>query len=47
MGMSILSSGGASNIQESLSYIKNLSLDYVVYGSSNINNIKFNYDSLK
>jgi hypothetical protein len=46
MGMSILSSGGASNIQESLYYIKNLPLDYVVYGSSNIKNIKSNYDSL-
>lgn len=47
MGMSILSSGGANNIYESLLYIKNLPLDYVVYGSSNIENIKMNYDSLK
>lgn len=46
MGMSILSSGGASNIQESLYYIKSLPLDYVVYGSSNLKNIKSNYDSL-
>lgn len=47
MGMSILSSGGASNIQESLHYIKKLPLDYVVYGSSNLKNIKTNYDCLK
>jgi hypothetical protein len=47
MGMSILSSGGASNIQESLNYIKLLPLDYVVYGSSNLKNIKANYNSLK
>jgi hypothetical protein len=46
MGMSILSSGGASNIQESLHYIKSLPLDYVVYGSSNINNIKTNFEVL-
>jgi hypothetical protein len=46
MGMSILSSGGASNIQESLFYIKSLPLDYVVYGSSNLRNIKKNYESL-
>ena len=47
MGMSILSSGGTTNIHESLLYIKSLPLDYVVYGSSNIKNIKMNYDSLK
>lgn len=47
MGMSILSSGGANNIEESLNYIKDLPLDYVVYGSSNLNNIKSNYDILK
>ena len=47
MGMSILSSGGATNIHESLLYIKSLPLDYVVYGSSNIKNIKMNYDTLK
>jgi hypothetical protein len=47
MGMSILSSGGASNIQDSLHYIKSLPLDYVVYGSSNLKNIETNYDSLK
>lgn len=47
MGMSIMASGGASNIQESLRYIKNLPLDYVVYGSSNLNNIMSNYEALK
>jgi hypothetical protein len=47
MGMSILSSGGIKNIQESLNYIKKLPLDYVVYGSSNLENIKTNYDILK
>jgi len=47
MGMSIMASGGASNIEESLRYIKNLPLDYVVYGSSNLNNIKSNYYALK
>ena len=47
MGMSILSSGGINNIQESLKYIKELPLDYVVYGSSNINNIEANYNFLK
>jgi hypothetical protein len=46
MGMSILSSGGASNIQESLHYIKSLPLDYVVYGSSSIKNIKTNFEVL-
>lgn len=47
MGMSILSSGGASNIEESLNYIKKLDLDYVVYGSSNLSNINKNYNILK
>ena len=47
MGMSIMASGGAGNIQESLHYIKNLPLDYVVYGSSNLKNIKTTYDCLK
>ena len=46
MGMSIFSSGGVKNIEDSLSYIKKLPLDYVVYGSSNINNIKSNFDFL-
>ena len=47
MGMSILSSGGIKNIQVSLNYIKKLPLDYVVYGSSNLENIKTNYDIMK
>lgn len=47
MGMSILSSGGINNIQDSLNYIKELSLDYVVYGSSKLNNIENNFKSLK
>lgn len=47
MGMSILSSGGVKNIQDSLNYIKKLPLDYVVYGSSSLENIKKNYDMLK
>lgn len=47
MGMSILSSGGASNIEESLDYIKKLPLDYVVYGSSKMMNIQINYNLLK
>jgi hypothetical protein len=45
--MSILSSGGVESIQKSLSYIKNLPLEYVVYGSSDIKNIESNYNSLK
>lgn len=47
MGMSILSSGGVSNIQDSLEYIKELPLDYVVYGSSKLKNIKYNYKALR
>ena len=47
MGMSILSSGGINDIQDSLSYIKLLPLDYVTYGSSRINNIQSNYNHLK
>lgn len=44
MAMSIFSSGGSHNIQSSIEYIKQLSLDYVVYGSSKIKNIKTNFD---
>jgi hypothetical protein len=47
MGMSILSSGGADNIDASLKFIKSLPLDYVVYGSSNLKNIEKNFNSLK
>lgn len=45
MGMSILSSGGA-NIQESLSYIKDLNLDYIVFGTSKLSNIETNLNLL-
>lgn len=47
VGMSILSSGGAHNIEDSIQYIKTLNLDYVVYGSSNLKNIEANYKALK
>jgi hypothetical protein len=47
MGMSILSSGGISNIPDSLAYIKSLPLDYVVYGSSSLENIRINYNLLR
>ena len=47
MGMSIFSSGGVKNIEDSLNYIKKLPLDYIVYGSSNINNIKSNFELIK
>lgn len=42
MGMSILSSGGADSIKDSINYIKKLPLDYVVYGSSKLKNIRSN-----
>lgn len=41
MGMSIFASGGA-NITYSIDYIKKLNLDYVVFGSSSIKNVKSN-----
>ena len=41
MGMSILASGAAC-ASEALDFIKQLPLDYVVFGSSNIENIKNN-----
>lgn len=41
MGMSIFASG-AANIPSSINYIKQLNLDYVVFGSSRIENIKSN-----
>ena len=41
MGMSIFSSG-AANIPSSIEYIKQFNLDYVVFGSSRIENIKSN-----
>lgn len=46
MGMSIFASG-ASNIPKSVEYIKSLNLDYVVFGSSKLNNIKSNYKLFK
>ena len=46
MGMSIFSSGG-SNILEAINYIKKINLDYVVFGSSKLANIKDNLDLLK
>ena len=45
MGMSIFASG-AANIHNSINYIKNLNLDYVVFGSSRIENIKSNLNLL-
>lgn len=46
MGMSIFSSGGA-NIEKSISFIKKLKLDYVVFGSSKLENIKSNMNYFK
>jgi hypothetical protein len=42
MGMSIFASG-AANIPHSINYIKKLKLDYVVFGSSRLENIKSNF----
>lgn len=41
MGMSIFASG-SSNIKESIEYIKKLNLDYIVFGTSKIENLKSN-----
>ena len=46
MGMSIFASGGA-NIPQSVNYIKKLKLDYVVFGSSRIDNIQKNLEQFK
>lgn len=46
MGMSIFSSG-SSDIKRSIKYIKSLRLDYVVFGSSSLNNIKKNITTFK
>ena len=43
MGMSIFASG-AANIPQSIIYIKKLKLDYVVFGSSRLENIKSNFN---
>lgn len=46
MGMSIFASG-AGNIPQSIEYIKSLNLDYVVFGTSRIKNVKANFKALK
>jgi hypothetical protein len=46
MGMSVFASG-AANIPASINYIKKLNLDYVVFGSSRIENIQKNLDQFK
>ena len=46
MGMSIFASG-AANIPHSINYIKKLKLDYVVFGSSRLENIKSNFNLFK
>jgi len=43
MGMSIFASG-AANIPHSIDYINKLKLDYVVFGSSQLENIKSNFE---
>ena len=46
MGMSIFASG-AAKIPESINYIKKFNLDYVVFGSSQIENISYNLNLFK
>ncbi|MFT4684556.1 MAG: hypothetical protein ACI9D4_002462, partial [Polaribacter sp.] len=46
MGMSVFASG-AANIPSSIDYIKKLKLDYVVFGSSRIENIQKNLEQFK
>lgn len=46
MGMSIFASG-AANIPGSIEYIKRLNLDYVVFGTSRLENVKSNLDLLR
>ncbi|MGM0582620.1 MAG: hypothetical protein ACQETL_18230 [Bacteroidota bacterium] len=46
MGMSILSSGGVDSITDSLEFVRDLDLDYVVYGSSKIEHIQSNFQAL-
>ena len=46
MGMSIFASG-AGNIAQSIKYIKSLNLDYVVFGTSRLKNVKANFEALK
>ena len=45
MGMSIFSSG-AAEITDSIKFIKKLNLDYVVFGTSKIKNVKSNVELL-
>jgi hypothetical protein len=48
MAMSILSSGGKGmNVKEAFMFIKAQNIDYVVFGSSRIENIKSNIASLR
>ena len=46
MGMSVFASG-AADVPISINYIKTLKLDYVVFGSSRIENIKSNFNLFK
>ena len=46
MGMSVFASG-AGNIPASIKYIKGLNLDYVVFGTSRIENVHANLSGLK
>lgn len=46
MGMSVFASG-AGNIPASIKYIKGLNLDYVVFGTSRIENVQANLSGLK
>ena len=46
MGMSVFASG-AANIPASINHIKKLNLDYVVFGSSRIENIQKNLEHFK
>jgi len=46
MGMSVFASG-AGNIPASINYIKELNLDYVVFGTSRIENVQSNLSGLK
>ena len=46
MGMSIFASG-AANIPQSVNFIKKLNLDYVVFGSSKIENIQNNLEQFQ
>ena len=48
MGMSVFSSGSSGiSIKESIEYIKSLRLDYVVFGSSKLENVEKNLSQFK